>query len=89
MDNKSIFFHEVTHTFKQIQNISEDYKSKNFDGSIIGIRFSRNFGKEATILAGLENSSGEYVSIIDADLQQDPKYIVSMLDIEHLKKLAN
>ncbi len=48
------------------------------------VNFSRNFGKEAGILAGLEHASGDYVSIIDADLQQNPKYIVEMLEI--LKK---
>jgi len=45
------------------------------------LSFSRNFGKEAGILAGLEASRGDYVAIIDADLQQNPKYILQMLDI--------
>ena len=44
------------------------------------INFSRNFGKEAALLAGLKKSSGEYVSIIDADLQQNPKYLLKMID---------
>ncbi len=44
------------------------------------IQFSRNFGKEAAILAGLEKSNGDYVSIIDADLQQSPKYVVEMVE---------
>ncbi len=43
-----------------------------------GIRFSRNFGKEAGILAGLRSSSGDYTVIIDADLQQNPKYVLEM-----------
>lgn len=43
------------------------------------IDFSRNFGKEAALLAGLKASKGEYVAIIDADLQQRPEYIVEML----------
>lgn len=43
------------------------------------INFSRNFGKEAALLAGMEASQGDYVSIIDADLQQNPSYIVDML----------
>lgn len=45
------------------------------------ISFSRNFGKEAALLAGLENSKGEFVSIIDADLQQRPEYVMEMLSI--------
>ena len=45
------------------------------------VNFSRNFGKEAALLAGLENADGEYTAIIDADLQQNPKYILEMLDI--------
>ena len=49
--------------------------------TVRAIRFSRNFGKEAGILAGLEASHGDYVAIIDADLQQNPKYILDMLDI--------
>lgn len=44
------------------------------------INFSRNFGKEAALLAGLEASNGDYVSIIDADLQQHPSYINKMVD---------
>ena len=43
------------------------------------IRFSRNFGKEAAMLAGLNVSKAQYTCIIDADLQQDPKYIMDMM----------
>ncbi|MBR2635023.1 MAG: glycosyltransferase family 2 protein [Clostridia bacterium] len=43
------------------------------------IDFSRNFGKEAALLAGLSHSRGEKVAIIDADLQQNPKYVAQML----------
>ncbi len=45
------------------------------------INFSRNFGKEAALLAGLQASSGEYTVIIDADMQQDPAYIMEMYKI--------
>ena len=45
------------------------------------ISFSRNFGKEAGILAGLQHASGEYISIIDADLQQDPQVVRIMVKI--------
>ena len=47
------------------------------------VSFSRNFGKEAGIYAGLKQTSGDYVSLIDADLQQRPEIVrdmVSMLD---------
>ena len=44
------------------------------------ISFSRNFGKDAAIYAGLKRSIGKYSCIIDSDLQQNPKYILSMLD---------
>lgn len=43
------------------------------------ISFSRNFGKEAAILAGLRNTKGDYVILMDADLQHPPKLIIEML----------
>lgn len=45
------------------------------------IDFSRNFGKEAAMYAGLQNACGELISIIDADLQQDPAIVKSMVDM--------
>ena len=44
------------------------------------ISFSRNFGKEAAIYAGLEKASGEYISLIDADLQQRPEIVRDMVN---------
>lgn len=44
------------------------------------INFSRNFGKEAAVLAGLKRSTGDYVSLIDADLQQRPEIVVEMVN---------
>ena len=47
------------------------------------VSFSRNFGKESAIYAGMKQASGEYVSLIDADLQQRPEIVrdmVQMLD---------
>lgn len=43
------------------------------------ISFSRNFGKESGMYAGLKNSTGDYVVILDADLQHPPKLIPDML----------
>ncbi|SEQ07548.1 Glycosyltransferase involved in cell wall bisynthesis [Lachnospiraceae bacterium RM5] len=44
------------------------------------ISFSRNFGKEAGMYAGLKNSSADYVIIMDADLQHPPKLIIDMIN---------
>lgn len=43
------------------------------------ISFSRNFGKEAGIYAGLQNASGDYIALIDADLQQRPEIVRDMV----------
>lgn len=43
------------------------------------ISFSRNFGKEAAMYAGLKNTSGEYVIVMDADLQHPPQMIPQMI----------
>ena len=45
------------------------------------VSFSRNFGKEAALLAGLRHATGDFVAIIDADLQQRPEYVLQMMDI--------
>ena len=45
------------------------------------VSFSRNFGKEAAIYAGLKHTSGEYVTLIDADLQQRPEIARDMVKI--------
>ncbi|MGI6107363.1 MAG: glycosyltransferase family 2 protein [Lachnospiraceae bacterium] len=45
------------------------------------VHFSRNFGKEAAILAGLRQAQGEYTAIIDADLQQPPAIVRKMVKI--------
>lgn len=44
------------------------------------ISFSRNFGKESAIYAGLESARGDYVVLMDADLQHPPEYIPEMYD---------
>ena len=45
------------------------------------ISFSRNFGKEAALYAGLEQADGEYICFIDADLQQRPETVREMVQI--------
>ena len=53
--------------------------SKNDD--VRYVSFSRNFGKEAAMYAGLEASSGDYVAIMDADLQDPPALLKEMYEI--------
>jgi glycosyltransferase involved in cell wall biosynthesis len=50
------------------------------DQRIFYVIFSRNFGKEAALLAGLQKSRGQFVVTIDADLQDPPSLIPQMLD---------
>ncbi len=45
------------------------------------ISFSRNFGKEAGLYAGLKHADGDYISLIDADLQQRPEIVRNMVSI--------
>lgn len=45
------------------------------------ISFSRNFGKEAALYAGLEQASGDFITLIDADLQQRPEIARQMVEI--------
>ncbi len=58
--------------------IARDLSKK--DERVRYISFSRNFGKEAAILAGLEYSVGDYVAIMDADLQDPPSLLHEMYD---------
>ncbi len=60
-------------TLAEIKALSE------LDDSVRYISFSRNFGKEGAMLAGLTYSTADYVGIIDADLQHNPKLIPEML----------
>lgn len=48
------------------------------DKSVRFISFSRNFGKEAAIYAGLKGSTGDLVALMDADLQDPPSFLESM-----------
>ena len=54
-------------------------KLASSDNSVYYISFSRNFGKEAAIYAGLKNSTSDYTAIMDADLQDPPSLLPSML----------
>ena len=58
--------------------------SKNDD--VRYVSFSRNFGKEAAMYAGLEASTGDYVAIMDADLQDPPALLKEMYEILESKE---
>ncbi len=53
---------------------------KENDNKIRIVSFSRNFGKESAMYAGLENCQGDLIVIMDADLQHSPDKILEMLD---------
>ena len=53
--------------------VLKEYHQK--DKRVKYISFSRNFGKEAAMYAGLEHAKGDYVTIMDADLQDPPSLL--------------
>ncbi len=61
-------------TFKVLESV---YKRDKDHVKVVC--FSRNFGKDAAIYAGLESAVGEYTAIIDADMEQNPSYLLKML----------
>ena len=92
-----LFYKEINKAIKKMSNVSfelifvDDGSSdrtlnviKGFskdDDNVRYISFSRNFGKEAAIYAGLEYSTGDYVTLLDADLQEPPELIEKMYKI--------
>ena len=61
------------HELKKLYN-------ENTSSNVQVLTFSRNFGKESAIYAGLSNAKGDMVCIIDADLQQRPEVVLEMLE---------
>lgn len=51
----------------------------NIDEHVHYISFSRNFGKEAALYAGLENATGDLITVMDADLQDPPTLLPEMI----------
>ena len=89
-----LFYEEVTKVLKTLDEdyeiilVNDGSKDKTLtemeqlakkDKHIIYLSFSRNFGKEAAMYAGLLNATGDYVGFIDADLQHPPVLIKDML----------
>lgn len=60
------------------KTLEEFKKLAKQDKRVRYVSFSRNFGKEAAMLAGLEYSKGDYVTIMDADLQDPPELLKEM-----------
>ena len=90
------FYDEITKIVEEMKNnfefifINDGSKDKTIevikqyskkDKRVKYIHFSRNFGKEAAMLAGLKLSTGDYVAIMDADLQDPPSLLPQMLNI--------
>ncbi len=88
------FYEEINKIREQLKEVNFEYlfvddgsKDKTLDKlralnkkdkRVRYISFSRNFGKEAAMYAGLENAKGDYVAIMDADLQDPPSLLPEM-----------
>ena len=95
-----IFYEEITKVSKKLKEVDFEYvfindgsKDKTLsilrdlskkDNKVRYVSFSRNFGKEAGMFAGLEATTGDYVAIMDADMQDPPEMIIEMY--ESIKK---
>lgn len=62
-------------TWQQIEHVSQK------DTHVNGVHFSRNFGKEAAMMAGLKSAGGDCVVVMDCDLQHPPETIVEMYEL--------
>lgn len=79
INNYEIVFVNDGSTDKTQENLKEIYKMHSDKVQVL--TFSRNFGKEAAIYAGLSSAKGDLVCIIDADLQQRPEVVLEMLRV--------
>ena len=89
-----IFYKEINRVSKEMKSVDFEFlfindgsRDKTLDilrdlskkdKRVRFISFSRNFGKEAGMYAGLENATGDYVAIMDADMQDPPSMIIDM-----------
>lgn len=65
------------HSFQIIQKLAKEVR----DAKIIGVSFSRNFGKEAAIFSGLEHATGDVCAVMDCDLQHPPEVLLTMYEL--------
>ncbi len=89
-----LFFREIVRTAEEMAPVEFEFlfvDDGSSDGTLSGLRmlaeqdvrvrflsFSRNFGKEAAMLAGLEAATGDYVATMDADLQDPPSLLPAL-----------
>lgn len=89
-----IFYEEINKVSQKLKNVEFEFlfindgsKDKTIDilrnlsktdKRIRYISFSKNFGKEAGMYAGLENATGNYVAVMDADMQDPPEMVIEM-----------
>ncbi|MDN0043527.1 glycosyltransferase family 2 protein [Mediterraneibacter glycyrrhizinilyticus] len=92
-----LFYRETTNVLKKLEEYSYEMVFVNdgstdntldvltglaeMDDHVKYLHFSRNFGKEAAMYAGFCNVSGDYVAVMDADLQDPPSLLPQMLNI--------
>ena len=92
-----IFYKEIDKISKEMKSVDFEFlfindgsKDKTLeilrklakkDKRVRYVSFSRNFGKEAGMWAGLENATGDYVAIMDADMQDPPSKVKDMYDV--------
>ncbi|HEM6220741.1 glycosyltransferase family 2 protein [Streptococcus suis] len=62
-------------TLEVLRQVSYEFSNVHY------LSFSRNFGKEAALLAGLENATGDLVTVMDVDLQDPPEMLVEMYNL--------
>ena len=63
------------------KTLDEIKKLSSQNDAVRYISFSRNFGKEAAMLAGLDEATGDYITLMDADLQDPPSLLRKMYDM--------
>lgn len=75
--NEIIFVNDGSsdHTLQVLLELKQNHENINI------IDFSRNFGKEAAMLAGLKESNGDVIAVMDADLQDPPSLLNEMINI--------
>jgi len=91
------FYKEIDNVSKQMENIEFEFifvndgskdntlnvikEYSDIDLRVKYISLSRNFGKESALYAGLEHAAGDYVAVMDADLQDPPELLIEMFNI--------